>query len=167
MNLTGTSTGCPSGVVLSNTVYKLAHTDSFDFMPNTREEYNPVITLLLDDATRVAKTRVMEHEWTAGTRNQRSIHSIEVGARKLILDNVDETWYKTLSAPSTFYTGVTVLVLLDHLELNGTGLDRPSGVDIILYLHQMWDADPRVSHFIVAMEEVRKKLVRAKLPVSK
>ena len=36
VTLTGTSAGCPSGVVLSDTVYKLAHTDSFDFMRDTR-----------------------------------------------------------------------------------------------------------------------------------
>ena len=38
VTLTGTSTGCPCGVVLSDTVYKLFHTDSFDFMRDTREE---------------------------------------------------------------------------------------------------------------------------------
>ena len=38
VTLTGTSAGCPSGGVLSNTVYKLSHTDtySFDFMRNAR-----------------------------------------------------------------------------------------------------------------------------------
>ena len=70
----------------------------------------------------------MKHEWTAGTQNQHRIGAIKVGARKLVLDNVDETWYKTLCAPGTFYTGVTVRALLDHLELDGTGLDRPVGV---------------------------------------
>ena len=38
VTLTGTGAGFPSGVVLSNTVYKLSHTDtySFDFMRNAR-----------------------------------------------------------------------------------------------------------------------------------
>ena len=159
LTLTDTCAGCPSGVVLSDTVYKLSHTDSFNFMRDAREEYNPDITKLADDSTRVAKTRVMEHEWTAETRDQRRIRSIEVGAHKPILDNAKTTWYKTLSAPGTFYTGVTVRAFLDHLELNGTGLDRPTGLDIVLSLHQMWKADPCVSQFIIAMEEAQKKSV--------
>jgi hypothetical protein len=166
VSLTGTDAGCPSGVVLTDTVYKLTHTASFDFMRDARAEYDDAIAELKDDATRVAKTRVMEHRWTAGTRNQRRIRAIEVGARKLVLDNVDETWYKTLCAAGTFYTGVTVRALLDHLELDGTGLDRPAGVEIFLSLHLTWDADPRVSQFIIAMEEAQKKSVRAKLPIT-
>lgn len=166
ITLTGTDAGCPSGVVLAASVYLDAHSSPFNFMRDARAEYNPAIALLADDATRVAKTRVMEHEWAAGTRNQRRIRAIEVGARKLILDNVDETWYRTLSAPGTFYTGVTVRALLNHLESDGTGLDRPAGVDIILGLDRLWDADPRVSQFIIAMEESQKKSVRAKLPIS-
>ena len=94
----------------------------------------------------------MEHEWTMGTRNQRRIHAMEVGAHKLVLNNVDKTWYKTLCAPGTFYTGV----FLGHLKLDGTGIDRPARVEIILSLHQMWNADPRVSQFIIAMEEAQK-----------
>ena len=82
-----------------------------------------------------------------------------MGARKLILVNVDETWYKTLSTPGTFYTSVAVHALLNHLERDGNGLDRPAGVDIILGLHKLRDADPCVSQFIIAMEEAQKKLV--------
>ena len=91
ITLTGTSVGCPSGGILSDVVYTLSHVESFDFMRNVREEYYPVTTLLADDATRVAKTRVTEQEGTVWTRNKRRIRSIEVGARKLILDYVDET----------------------------------------------------------------------------
>ena len=62
--LMGTSTGCPSGVVPSDTVYKLSHTNSFNFMRDTLEEYHPVIALFMDDVTSVDKTclMVMEHE---------------------------------------------------------------------------------------------------------
>ena len=120
-------------------------------------DYNPMITLLVDNANRVANIHVMEHKWTTGTQNQRRIHTIEVGACKLVLENVNETWYKTPSAPRTFYTGISVHMFLNHLDLDGTGLDRPAGVEIILGLHQLWDTDPCVSQFILAMEETQKK----------
>ena len=64
------------------------------------------------------------------------------------------------------FTGVTVRVLLDHLELDGTGLDRPAGVEIFLFFHQRWDANLRVSQFIIALEEAQKKSIRAKLPIT-
>ena len=64
-----------------------------------------------------------------------------------------------------FYTGVTVRALLGHLERGSTGLDHPSGVEIILSLHQIWDFDPCVFQFIIAMEEAQQKLVRAKLSI--
>ena len=55
--------------------------------------------------------------------------------------------------------------LLGHLELDGTCLERPAGVKIILRLHKMLDAEPRASQFILAVEETQKKLVQEKLPV--
>ena len=109
------------------------------------------------------KTHVMEHKWTADTRNQCHIHVIEVGERNLIVYKVDETRCKDLSAPVTMYTGVLVRKLLNHLERDCIGLNRPASVDVILNLHKLWDANPRISQFIISMEEAQKKMVQAKL----
>ena len=54
--------------------------------------YNPTIVLINADTTRVAKTRVTEHELTARTMYQRHIREIEVWARTLVLVNANETW---------------------------------------------------------------------------
>ena len=100
----------------------------------------------------------MEHIWTSGTANQIRIRAVEVGARNLILANVESTWVQELSAPGTFY-------ILNHLEKDGSSLDRPAGVELILGLNKLWEADPRVAQFIINMEEAQKKLVRAQLPI--
>ena len=55
--------------------------------------------------------------------------------------------------------------LLNHPEPNGTGFDRPAGLNIILDLHKLWDTNPRVSQFIIATEEAQKNLMRPKLPI--
>ena len=60
-------------------------------------------------------------------------------------------WVKELSVPSTFYTSVTVRAILDHLKEDVTGLDRPAGVELILGLYKLWEADPRISQFIINM----------------
>ena len=40
------------------------------------------------------------------------------------------------------------------------------GIELILRLHKLWEADARVAQFIINMEEAQKKLVRAQLPIT-
>ena len=126
--------------------------------------YDPDIERLPKDNC-LSKMRGMEHSWASGTANQSRIPAVEVGAQNLILANVDSTLVQELSVPGTFYTGVPVRTILDHLEKDGFSLDRPAGVKLILGLHKLWEADPRVAQFIINMEEAKKKSVRAQLPI--
>ena len=50
--------------------------------------------------------------------------------RSFIMAVVDETWYKELEDPDTFYTKVTALKLLDHLTEFCAGLHTVDAVDI-------------------------------------
>ena len=89
-----------------------------------------------------------------------------MGARNLILANVESTWVQKLSVPGTLYTSVPVRTILDHLEKDSSGLDQPAGVELILSLHRLWEADPRVAQLIINMEEAQKKSMRAQLPIT-
>ena len=108
----------------------------------------------------------MEHSWAVGTSNQSRIRPVEVGTRNLILANVKSTWVQELSVPGTFYNGVPVRTILGHLEKDGSGLDRSAGVELILGLHKLWEADLCLAQFIINMEEEHKKLVRAQPPIT-
>ena len=108
----------------------------------------------------------MEHSWASVTANQILIRAVEVGARNLILANVELTWVQELSVPRTFYTSVRVRTILDHLEKNGSGLDLPAEVQLVLSLHKLWEANPCVAQFIINMEEARNKLVCDQLPIT-
>ena len=78
-------------MVLPEDVYKTNHSGStFNFMRTVHADYDPAIAVLSKD-DRVAKLRGMEHSWTAGTANQSRIRAVEVGARNLILANVEST----------------------------------------------------------------------------
>ena len=46
------------------------------------------------------------------------------------MEVVDETWYKELKEPGTFYTNVTALKLLDHLNKLCSDLHTVNTVDI-------------------------------------
>ena len=160
VTLTRKVAGSPSGVVLPDSVYKAKYGGlSFNFMRDVYVEYDPVIKNL-SRYDRVSMMRGLEHSWAVGTANQSRIRAIEVGARNLILDNVEPTWVTELSVPGTFYTSVRVCAILDHLKKDGTGLDWPTGVELILGLHKLWEADLRIIQFIINMEEVQKKSVR-------
>ena len=42
--------------------------------------------------------------------------------KKFILEVVNETWYKEIEDPNTFYTNVTALKLLEHLTKFYSGI---------------------------------------------
>ena len=91
---------------------------------------------------------------------------MEVGARNLIIANVEATWIQELRHPHTFFTTVPPQVLINHLAKFGAGLNRPAGVEIILSLHKMWDNDPPVNQFIINMEDAQNGSDRANLPIT-
>ena len=143
--------GSPSGVVLPDSVCKVNHGGAyFNFMRAVRADYDPVIqNLMKDDHT--SMMRGLEHSWAAGTANQSRICAIEVGARNLVRYNVEMTWVKEMSVPGTFYNSVAVRAILNHLEKDGTVLDRPAGMKLIFCLHTLWGGNLRVSQFIINM----------------
>ena len=110
--------------------------------------------------------RGMEHVWKAGTDKQKRIRAVEVGARNLIIANVEKTWIQEFHHPHTFFTVVPPRDLLDHLANFGTGLDHSSGMELILSLNKLCDRNPRVNQFIINMEDAKKKSDRANLPIT-
>ena len=138
VTLSGMAAGSPSGVFLTDSVYKANHGGaSFNFMRAARIDYEPAIQNL-SKHDRESIMRGLKHSWAAGTANQSHICAIKVGARNLILANIKPMWVKYLSVPGTFYTRVAVQAILDHLEKDGTGLDRPAGMELIISLHKLW-----------------------------
>ena len=105
----------------------LTHNLSGVILPSERYEQiykkgayliSPVVALydetIKKDATRIEVHRAEgKHE---GQRNDRQLNETANNAcRSFIMAVVDETWYKELEDPDTFYTKVTALKLLNHL----------------------------------------------------
>ena len=70
---------------------------------------------------------------------------------------VDETWYKELEDPDTFYTTVTALKLLDHLTEICAGLHTVDAVDIPQLMKKIYKYSDGVPQFINAMEAAQCK----------
>ena len=73
--------------------------------------------------------------------------------QNFIMFVVDETWYKELEDPDTFYTNVTALKLLDHLTKFVFGLYTADAVDIPQVMKTLFINVEGIPQFINAMEE--------------
>jgi hypothetical protein len=127
-----------------------------------------------DFEKRWAKRNAHGQMWDA-KRNQPLIASVikqeffeaaKKGASDFIRAVVDETWYKALRHPVTFYNNVTAFTLLEYLHTNSGGLHSndlatlPSEM-----LHYYADAEG-IPEFILALAKAREKLARGGLPMS-
>ena len=137
ITFTGTANNRLSGVVLPDAVYKVNHRGvSFNFMRDACADYDPVIKNF-SKYDRSSMMRGLDLSWALGTAKQSRIRAIKVGARNFILANVEPMWVNEMSVLGTFYTSVMVRAILDHLEKDGTGLNRPTGVELILGLPKL------------------------------
>ena len=81
------------------------------------------------------------------------------------MEIVDETWYKELKDPDTFYTNVTDLKLLDHLTKFCFGLHTVDAVDIPLVMKNFFSNAEGILQFINVIEEAQWKSKRAKFVI--
>ena len=79
---------------------------------------------------------------------------------------VDETWYKDLEYPYTFYTEVTDIKLLDLLTEFCAGLHTMDAVDIPQIMKLLYRDSEGVPQFMNAMEVAQRKSKRAKLVIN-
>ena len=79
---------------------------------------------------------------------------------------VDETWYKELKDPDTFYTKVMAIKLLEHLTEFCAGLHTVDAVDIPQLMKELYKDSDGVPQFINAMESAQRKSKRAKLVIN-
>ena len=79
----------------------------------------------------------LEVIWKSETDNQNRICAVEVGARSLIIANVEATWVADLRDSHTFFTKVILRKFLKDLAKYGGGIDRPASVELIPSLHKL------------------------------
>ena len=148
-----------SGVILPSERYKQIYKKGAYLIP-------PVIALCDDtidkDPTRTGVCRSEgKHE---ARRNDRQLYETDDNAcRNFIMEVVDETWYKELEDPDTFYTNVTALKLLDHLTEFCPGLHTANAVDIPQVMKTLFSDSEDIPQFINAMEAAQQKSKREKL----
>ena len=115
-----------SGVILPTEHYKHIYSNRAYLILPVIALYNGTID---KDATR---TEVHQAEGkNEAKRNDRALYEMaDTSYKNFIMEVFDETWYKELGDPDTFYTNVTALKLIDHLTEFCSGLHTVDAVNI-------------------------------------
>ena len=151
-----------SGVILPAERYEQIYKNGAYVIP-------PVIPLYDDnidkDATRLEINRA-EGKHEAQQNNRQLYETVENACCSFIMAVVDETWYKELEDPDTFYTKVTALKLLNHLTEFCAGLHTVDAVDIPQIMKFLYRDLEGVPQLINTMEAAQRKSKRAKLVIN-
>ena len=128
----------------------------------------PVITLYNDTIDR-GVTRTEFHQSKGehkSRRNDRVFYkTADTACKNFIMEFFNETWYKELEDPDTFYMNVTALKFTDHLTLFCSGLHAVDAVDIEQLMKMLFTDVDGIPKFINAMEAAQRKFNPAKLVI--
>ena len=78
---------------------------------------------------------------------------------------MDKTWYKEIEEPDTFYTNVTALILLDHLNGFCPGIPIVDAVNIHQLMKTLFTDANGIPQFINGVEAAQQKSKREKIVI--
>ena len=138
-----------SGVILPAESYEQIYKNGAYAIPYVIPLYDDNID---KDATRLEiNCAEGKHE---SRRNDRQLYETANNAcRSFIMTVVDETWYKELEDPNTFYTKVTALKLLEHLTEFCAGIHTVDAVYIPQLVKEIYKESDGVPQFINTMRQ--------------
>ena len=100
-------------------------------------------------------------------RNDRQLYETADNAcQNFIMAVVEETWYKELEDPDTFYTKAAALKLLEHLTVFCLGLHTFDAVDIPQVMKTLFRNAEGKPQLINVMEAAQHKCKRAKIVIN-
>ena len=125
----------------------------------------PAYPAIADNATAVVRAR-SEAEHALLLQDYASYDAAERAVAKFIREAVDEIWYRDLRHARSFYTSVTAVQLLDHLDANCGGLHPSELVNLPTEMMGYYALADGIPEYINMLEEAQRKLARANLPMS-
>jgi hypothetical protein len=93
--------------------------------------------------------------------NYASYKAAEHGIAKFLCNIVDEIWYNNLKDAKTFYTKVTALEIMAHLNANSGGLHAINMISLCLNMTQYYVQANGIPQFMVMIEDAQNKAKRA------
>ena len=149
------------GLIQSSAAYTATWTAVFP-RPTRPATYDPTIP---DAATSVMRNR-MEAAHSARIKDYEIFIAAEKGVSAFIQKAVEETWFKSLRDPITFYNNVTSYNLLEHLRDNSGGLHNNDLAALPAEMMNYYANVEGIPEFILELEKAREKLARGGLPMA-
>lgn len=114
---------------------------------------------LADGTVGVAKSRAeATHE---AKRTDRATFDAAVrGARKFIIDKVEDTWIRTLRDATFAYSRVPCRRLLAALETNAPGTHAPDRIKLINSMQEFYDKAAGIPEYINMLEDAQKRALQ-------
>ena len=142
--------------------YEAEHGNAIFVRPSRLPLYDKNIA---DDATSVVRV-CAEAAHKARLDDYASYEAAERGVAKFLRDVVDEIWYNDLKDADTFYTKVTAIEIMAHLDANSGGLHALDMISLRTNMAQYYVLADGIPQFIVLMEDAQKKAKRAGMPIA-
>ena len=79
---------------------------------------------------------------------------------------VGNLWINNLKDANTFYTKVTTLNIMTHLDANSGGLHSINMIVLCLAMQSYYKQADRIPQYIALLKEAQKKAKRANMPIS-
>jgi hypothetical protein len=151
-----------TAILAEATKYKANHGGSKFVRPSCLPLYNRNIA---NDTTTVvcvcAKATQKSH-----LDDYASYEVAKRGIAKFLRKIVDEIWYNDLKDAETFYTKVTALEIMAHLDANSGGLHAINMISLRLNMTQYYIQVDGTPQLIVMMGDAQKKAKRAGMPIA-
>jgi hypothetical protein len=125
----------------------------------------PTYPAVPDDATAVVRAR-REAEHAILVKDYATYEAAERATAKFLRDAVDEIWYRDLRHARSFYTNITAMQLMEHLDANCGGLHPAELINLPTEMLSYYTQADGIPEYINMLEEAQQKLARANLPMS-
>ena len=118
-----------------------------------------------NNATAVVRTQ-HEAEHAILAKDFATYEAAEWATAKFLQDVVDKIWYRDLHHARSFYTNVTVMQLMDHLDANCRGLHPTELINLPTEMLGYYLQADGIPKYISMLKEAQQKLACANLPMS-
>jgi hypothetical protein len=95
-----------------------------------------------------------------------SYEAAERGVARFLREVVDNLWINDLKDADTFYTKVTALQIIAHLDANSGGLHAIDMIALRTAMHGYYDQADGIPQYIALLEDAQKKAKRAQMPIA-
>jgi hypothetical protein len=151
-----------TGLITETATYKADHGNTAFVRPTRLPLYDSTIP---DDATTVVRVK-RETAHKALVDNYASYKAAEQGVARFLREVADDLWINDLKDANTFYTKVTALKIMAHLNANSRGLHAIDMIALRTAMQGYYEQADGIPQYIALLEDAQKKAKRAQMPIA-